>query len=146
MGCPCLCSFSIFDVASSESQQQKTVGMETAPFIPFDDVIKPHFGNYDIIILSSDWLAQCSLAPPVRDFSHFWQETSAERSFLIWSSWKTDMEILCIELAQAVTSDGPTHQCILDDIATGKCSLFIWHGWVLWQDLWWLQSYYCKLW
>ena len=54
------------------STVQKAVSKETGAFISFDDVIKPHFGYYDVTFLQSDWLKRaqgCHLAG-ISCFSH----------------------------------------------------------------------------
>ena len=57
------------------------------PFYTLDDVIKPHFCFYDIIILCSDWLAHSQSHHLAEIFLIFTSFLSAERSQVIILSW-----------------------------------------------------------
>ena len=48
--------FLLLVVTSSEASVLLSVSKETRAFIPNYDVIKPRFGNYDLIDTQSDWL------------------------------------------------------------------------------------------
>ena len=54
---PCDVVFLAGDVASLTAGEGMRFAMETGTFYTLDDVIKPCFGNHDIIILLSVWLA-----------------------------------------------------------------------------------------
>ena len=101
-------------------------------FYTLDDVIKPHFCYYDIIILFSDWLAHsqsCHLVGISFISCHFKCKKVTSRYF--WLNFQTyrmcflssPLNTICVELALAVISTGQTRYELLGLTAASEYDL-----------------------